>query len=145
MTRFRKTNQVHKPNHRTWTIPRPTSRSFSTGDPLLLHFRQHPYPALNNGYFNPHHTLTYALNAFYGPDIGSFSEWLGFSVKIFKIWFFLVLILGSFFAIQDTGFSCFDFREFLCYSRYGFFLFWFTSVMFGTIILKMNLLWFIVL
>ncbi|KAI4336119.1 hypothetical protein L6164_014688 [Bauhinia variegata] len=31
----------------------------------------------SNGRFSPHHTLTYTLNAFFGPDIGSFSEWLG--------------------------------------------------------------------
>ncbi|KAI4341404.1 hypothetical protein MLD38_026133 [Melastoma candidum] len=33
--------------------------------------------ALTNGRFTPHHALTYSLNAFFGPDIGSFSEWLG--------------------------------------------------------------------
>lgn len=32
--------------------------------------------SVTNGRFSPHHTLTYALNAFFGPDIGSFSEWL---------------------------------------------------------------------
>ncbi|KAK4843908.1 hypothetical protein QYF36_014184 [Acer negundo] len=32
---------------------------------------------LSNGRFGPHHTLTYAVNSFFGPDIGSFSEWLG--------------------------------------------------------------------
>lgn len=32
---------------------------------------------LSNGRFSPHHTLTYTINAFFGPDIGSFSEWLG--------------------------------------------------------------------
>ncbi|GAB2269864.1 hypothetical protein Dimus_004783 [Dionaea muscipula] len=31
---------------------------------------------LSNGRFSPHHCLTYAVNAFFGPDIGSFSEWL---------------------------------------------------------------------
>ncbi|GLT83789.1 hypothetical protein SLE2022_020600 [Rubroshorea leprosula] len=31
---------------------------------------------LTKGRFTPHHTLTYTLNAFFGPDIGSFSEWL---------------------------------------------------------------------
>ncbi|XP_022738429.1 uncharacterized protein LOC111291107 [Durio zibethinus] len=31
---------------------------------------------LTKGRFSPHHTLTYTLNAFFGPDIGSFSEWL---------------------------------------------------------------------
>ncbi|CAI8609939.1 unnamed protein product [Vicia faba] len=33
--------------------------------------------AISNGRFSPHHTLTYTVNAFFGPDIGSFSEWLG--------------------------------------------------------------------
>lgn len=32
---------------------------------------------ITNGRFSPHHTLTYTINAFFGPDIGSFSEWLG--------------------------------------------------------------------
>ncbi|KAF5734187.1 hypothetical protein HS088_TW16G00632 [Tripterygium wilfordii] len=32
---------------------------------------------ITNGRFSPHHTLIYAVNAFFGPDIGSFSEWLG--------------------------------------------------------------------
>ncbi|KAL1371632.1 hypothetical protein HN51_001868 [Arachis hypogaea] len=32
---------------------------------------------VSNGRFSPHHTLTYTINAFFGPDIGSFSEWLG--------------------------------------------------------------------
>ncbi|TYH54820.1 hypothetical protein ES332_D09G197300v1 [Gossypium tomentosum] len=31
---------------------------------------------LTRGRFSPHHTLIYTLNAFFGPDIGSFSEWL---------------------------------------------------------------------
>lgn len=37
---------------------------------------------LSNGRFSPHHTLTYTINAFFGPDIGSFSEWLGSVVGI---------------------------------------------------------------
>lgn len=32
---------------------------------------------LTSGRFSPHHTLFYTINAFFGPDIGSFSEWLG--------------------------------------------------------------------
>ncbi|KAJ4712301.1 1-deoxy-D-xylulose-5-phosphate synthase [Melia azedarach] len=32
---------------------------------------------LSHGRFSPHHTLTYTINAFFGPDIGSFSLWLG--------------------------------------------------------------------
>ncbi|XP_048444995.1 uncharacterized protein LOC125479566 isoform X2 [Pyrus x bretschneideri] len=31
---------------------------------------------LSGGRFSPHHTLFYTVNAFFGPDIGSFSEWL---------------------------------------------------------------------
>ncbi|XP_010678737.3 uncharacterized protein LOC104894248 [Beta vulgaris subsp. vulgaris] len=30
----------------------------------------------SNGRFSPHHCVCFALNAFFGPDIGSFSEWL---------------------------------------------------------------------
>ncbi|CAL5327235.1 hypothetical protein CsSME_00006903 [Camellia sinensis var. sinensis] len=30
----------------------------------------------SNGRFGPHHCLTYAVNAFFGPDLGSFSDWL---------------------------------------------------------------------
>ncbi|KAH9304117.1 hypothetical protein KI387_008521, partial [Taxus chinensis] len=32
--------------------------------------------SLSKGRFTPHHCLVYAVNAFLGPDIGSFSEWL---------------------------------------------------------------------
>ncbi|XP_044484293.1 uncharacterized protein LOC123210135 [Mangifera indica] len=32
---------------------------------------------VSNGRFNAHHIFTYTINAFFGPDIGSFSEWLG--------------------------------------------------------------------
>uniref|UniRef100_A0A7N0V1F1 Uncharacterized protein n=1 Tax=Kalanchoe fedtschenkoi TaxID=63787 RepID=A0A7N0V1F1_KALFE len=32
--------------------------------------------AVSNGRFGPHHCLVYAVNAFFGPDIGSFSQWL---------------------------------------------------------------------
>ncbi|XP_065876192.1 uncharacterized protein [Euphorbia lathyris] len=38
---------------------------------------------LTNGRFSPHHTLTYTINAFFGPDIGSFSEWLGSNLGSF--------------------------------------------------------------
>ncbi|XP_042042783.1 uncharacterized protein LOC121787996 [Salvia splendens] len=31
---------------------------------------------VSNGRFGPHHCVTYAINAFFGPDIGSFCEWL---------------------------------------------------------------------
>jgi hypothetical protein len=31
---------------------------------------------LTRGNFGPHHCLVYALNAFLGPDLGSFAEWL---------------------------------------------------------------------
>ncbi|GAB4860693.1 hypothetical protein Ancab_035855 [Ancistrocladus abbreviatus] len=31
---------------------------------------------VSKGRFSPHHCVAYALNAFFGPDIGSFSEWL---------------------------------------------------------------------
>ncbi|XP_042949666.1 uncharacterized protein LOC122281882 isoform X3 [Carya illinoinensis] len=61
--------------------------------------------SLTDGRFSPHHTLTYALNAFFGPDIGSFSEWLGSTLGFGKTFasaladavhhpFYYVLILG---------------------------------------------------
>lgn len=37
---------------------------------------------VSNGRFSPHHTLTYTINAFFGPDIGSFSQWLGDTIGI---------------------------------------------------------------
>lgn len=33
--------------------------------------------SISNGRFGPHHTLFYTINAFFGPDVGSFTEWLG--------------------------------------------------------------------
>ncbi|CAL5197467.1 unnamed protein product [Lathyrus oleraceus] len=30
----------------------------------------------SDGRFSPHHTLIFTMNAFFGPDIGSFTEWL---------------------------------------------------------------------
>ena len=33
--------------------------------------------SISNGRFSPHHTLFYTINAFFGPDVGSFTEWLG--------------------------------------------------------------------
>uniref|UniRef100_A0A5B7BZS8 Uncharacterized protein n=1 Tax=Davidia involucrata TaxID=16924 RepID=A0A5B7BZS8_DAVIN len=32
--------------------------------------------SISNGRFSPHHCITYAINAFFGPDLGSFSQWL---------------------------------------------------------------------
>ncbi|KAJ7945891.1 1-deoxy-D-xylulose-5-phosphate synthase [Quillaja saponaria] len=42
---------------------------------------------LTNGRFSPHHTLTYTINAFFGPDLGSFSEWLGSNLGGFADYF----------------------------------------------------------
>ncbi|KAM7471324.1 hypothetical protein LguiA_009507 [Lonicera macranthoides] len=61
--------------------------------------------SVSNGRFSPHHCITYALNAFFGPDLGSFSEWLtstigfgsalGSSVEQFIHHpFYYILILG---------------------------------------------------
>ncbi|KAK7389045.1 hypothetical protein VNO78_23877 [Psophocarpus tetragonolobus] len=33
--------------------------------------------SMSNGRFSPHHTVVYTVNAFFGPDIGCFSEWVG--------------------------------------------------------------------
>ncbi|KAJ8427320.1 hypothetical protein Cgig2_030585 [Carnegiea gigantea] len=57
---------------------------------------------VSEGRFGPHHCLCYAVNAFFGPDIGSFSEWL-FSTLGFQGWdveglihqpFYYIFILG---------------------------------------------------
>ncbi|XP_057852432.2 uncharacterized protein LOC131062727 isoform X2 [Cryptomeria japonica] len=61
--------------------------------------------SLSKGRFTPHHCLVYAVNAFLGPDIGSFSEWLtstlgiaeGLGSQIMDIIhhpFYYILILG---------------------------------------------------
>ncbi|XP_075660374.1 uncharacterized protein LOC142630274 isoform X2 [Castanea sativa] len=61
--------------------------------------------SLTNGRFSPHHTLTYTVNAFFGPDIGSFSEWLSSTMGFGHTFasaladaihhpFFYILILG---------------------------------------------------
>lgn len=34
----------------------------------------------SGGRFGPHHCVVYALNAFFGPDMGSFAEWLASTV-----------------------------------------------------------------
>ncbi|KAG9448720.1 hypothetical protein H6P81_008685 [Aristolochia fimbriata] len=36
---------------------------------------------LSNGRFSPHHCFVYAVNAFIGPDLGSFAEWLSETLK----------------------------------------------------------------
>lgn len=37
---------------------------------------------VSGGRFGPHHCLTYAINAFFGPDVGSFTEWLTSTVGL---------------------------------------------------------------
>ncbi|KAG9138043.1 hypothetical protein Leryth_001300 [Lithospermum erythrorhizon] len=71
---------------------------------------------VSNGRFGPHHCLTYAINAFFGPDIGSFSEWvtstLGFSEMMgssVEEWvhdpFYYVVVLGFPLALLYTWVS----------------------------------------
>ncbi|CAK9169373.1 unnamed protein product [Ilex paraguariensis] len=61
--------------------------------------------SVSNGRFGPHHCVTYAVNAFFGPDLGSFSEWLTSTLGLghsfgsaVETWvhhpFYFVLILG---------------------------------------------------
>lgn len=61
--------------------------------------------SVSNGRFSPHHCLTYSINAFFGPDIGSFSEWLTSTLGLgsalgyaIEPWihdpFYYILILG---------------------------------------------------
>ncbi|XP_047327213.1 uncharacterized protein LOC124930886 [Impatiens glandulifera] len=60
---------------------------------------------VSTGRFSPHHCLVYAVNAFFGPDLGSFSEWLSSTLGFGKHFaslvehfihdpFFFILILG---------------------------------------------------
>ncbi|PIN01759.1 hypothetical protein CDL12_25729 [Handroanthus impetiginosus] len=60
---------------------------------------------VTNGRFGPHHCVTYAINAFFGPDIGSFAEWLTSTLGLGRVlgssvesWihdpFYYALILG---------------------------------------------------
>ncbi|VFQ70349.1 unnamed protein product [Cuscuta campestris] len=61
--------------------------------------------SISNGRFSPHHCLTYCINSFFGPDIGSFCEWLsstlglgGYLGSSIEPWihdpFYYILILG---------------------------------------------------
>ncbi|XP_010271959.1 PREDICTED: uncharacterized protein LOC104607899 isoform X2 [Nelumbo nucifera] len=61
--------------------------------------------SVSNGRFSPHHCIVYAINAFLGPDLGSFSEWisstLGVGQKLGSLImdaihhpFYYILILG---------------------------------------------------
>lgn len=70
--------------------------------------------SLTTGRFTSHHTLTYAINAFFGPDIGSFSEWLSsffvdssdFAVAdSIHHPFFYILILGLPFSVLYSWIS----------------------------------------
>lgn len=86
--------------------------------------------ALSNGRFTPHHTLTYTLNAFFGPDIGSFSEWLsstfgfgsGFGSALSDAVhhpFYYVLILGLPLCFLYSWLSRFLLRTSLLHSLSG--------------------------
>ncbi|XP_008781993.1 uncharacterized protein LOC103701631 [Phoenix dactylifera] len=74
---------------------------------------------LSRGRFGPHHCLFYAANAFLGPDLGSFAEWLtssvlgfgrsfgSFAMDVVHHPFYYVLVLGlplSFFYAWLSGF-----------------------------------------
>lgn len=61
--------------------------------------------SVSNGRFSPHHCITYAVNAFFGPDMGSFSEWLTSTIGLGGAYgsaiqnlihhpFYYILILG---------------------------------------------------
>ncbi|EXC16040.1 hypothetical protein L484_002124 [Morus notabilis] len=86
--------------------------------------------ALSNGRFGPHHTLTYTLNAFFGPDIGSFSEWLGSTIGFgfgfgsgladaIHHPFYYVLILGIPLCFFYSWLSSFLLRRSLLHSLSG--------------------------
>ncbi|XP_031099808.1 uncharacterized protein LOC116004004 [Ipomoea triloba] len=66
--------------------------------------------SISNARFSPHHCLTYSINAFFGPDIGSFTEWLASTLGLGRVlgssvesWihdpFYYILILGFPFSL----------------------------------------------
>ncbi|KAF8378309.1 hypothetical protein HHK36_029648 [Tetracentron sinense] len=65
---------------------------------------------LSDGRFSPHHCIVYAINAFLGPDLGSFSEWLTSTLGVAQSLgsvimeaihhpFYYILILGLPFSV----------------------------------------------
>lgn len=82
---------------------------------------------LTDGRFSPHHTLVYTLNAFFGPDIGSFSDWLssvlGFSASSLPDAIhhplFYVLILGLPLCLFYSWLSSFLLHKALLDSVFG--------------------------
>nr|XP_043617714.1 uncharacterized protein LOC122589485 [Erigeron canadensis] len=74
--------------------------------------------SISNGRFSPHHCIIYSLNAFFGPDIGSFAEWLTSTIGLAGLFgssvetyihdpFFYTLILGIPFSLLYTRVSKF--------------------------------------
>ncbi|GMH31459.1 hypothetical protein Nepgr_033302 [Nepenthes gracilis] len=72
---------------------------------------------LSRGRFSPHHCVVYAVNAFFGPDVGSFSEWLtstlGFAQSVGSSVadllhhpFYYALILGFPLSLLYSWVSC---------------------------------------
>lgn len=87
---------------------------------------------VSEGRFGPHHCLCYALNAFFGPDIGSFSDWLtsilgfhGSTVPdLIHDPFYYVFILGLPFSLLYQSASRFALRHALLDSPSGAPLYW---------------------
>ncbi|KAK3035827.1 hypothetical protein RJ639_034643 [Escallonia herrerae] len=78
--------------------------------------------SVSNGRFSPHHCLAYAVNAFFGPDLGSFSEWLTSTLGLGRALgsavedyihhpFYYVLILGFPLSILYSWASGFVLRK----------------------------------
>lgn len=80
---FRTSRASHQLNNRTTpepeNMPGPGPHMMYTlgSGQALMH--------ISNDRFGPHHCVTYAINAFFGPDIGSFSEWLTSTLGLGRI------------------------------------------------------------
>ncbi|CAN0839571.1 hypothetical protein LINGRAHAP2_LOCUS2610 [Linum grandiflorum] len=114
------------PTRRKWNGKKRHSQSANQSGKLKLNLVENAMPGpgahlmyamgsgvglttLTGGRFTPHHTLIYTVNAFLGPDIGSFSDWLSsffphssfFSLLLDYIHhpFYYILLLGFPFSL----------------------------------------------
>ncbi|KAF9606935.1 hypothetical protein IFM89_030233 [Coptis chinensis] len=58
---------------------------------------------LSNGRFSPQHCIIYAINAFLGPDLGSFSEWLTSTLVGLLEFVFKEVFLIPFLGVSALG------------------------------------------
>ncbi|CAA0828758.1 RNA helicase family protein, partial [Striga hermonthica] len=62
-------------HHQLSSVDHEARTTFSTRQPSV-DCEPCSTPITRPSFFSPHNCVTYAVNAFFGPDIGSFSEWL---------------------------------------------------------------------